>query len=125
MISDNKCKYNSLCNYKKCICIECDPEDSQSFCILYKYGYCKYNETCKYKHSKYQIKDKYIENNIINIDDYHKIKHLLHDKYNEYSIYMEKIYNYESIYSLLNDDSKYRKEIIKLQKILFKNLIIN
>ena len=85
MIPDNKCKY-SLCNYKKCICIECDPEDSQSFCILYKYGYCKYNESCKYKHSKYQIKDKYIENNIIDINDYHKIIELLNKYYKNFEI---------------------------------------
>lgn len=36
---------------------------------------------------------------------------------------MENIYNCDSVNILLNDDSKYRKEIIRLQKMLFRNLI--
>lgn len=124
MVSESfECKYENICIYKNCIYKECNAEDSQSFCILYKYGFCKYNERCKYKHSKYQIKDKYIENNITDINDYCKVKLLLHNKYNEYSNYMENIYNCDSVNILLNDDSRYRKEIIRLQKMLFRNLI--
>lgn len=75
VLLNNYCRYENICNYKKCIYKECNAENTQSLCILYKYGYCKYNENCKYKHSEYQIKSKYIENeNIIDDNNYKKIK---------------------------------------------------
>lgn len=121
MILNNLCKYNDLCKYKKCICIECDPEDSQTFCILYKYGYCKYDEKCKYKHSEYQIKAKYIikGDNINDDENYKKTKFLLHNLYNNYSIFMENLYDYNSNFQFFNDDSIYRNEINKIQTAFF------